>query len=624
MFRVVSVVFSLIFGGVFSGVGIFILLQTSVPMVQTWYEAREWIPVQADLITVSGDDSNTTARYNYRINGEMYQSDRVYLAEFSDNIGSYHQRLTSHLNNRIPVTAWVDPDNHRHALLDKEMRWGLLVLTVVFCSVFILIGLFVIYSGFKSKPKHRFTTPSMMAMRREWKARGKQQESFLTFLANRQEQLRQQQRQAGNNSGNSSQNWEKRKGWETAVIRSTAKRGAVSLWVFALIWNGISFSLLFNFLNSWDRQDYAALLVIIFPFAGLFLFYQAFKKGRDYKRYGIIEYEMDPYPGSIGGNIGGTIRINNLKDWDAEYYLEAQCVYSYISGSGKNRSRRESVLWAEKGVAKVSRTSNAVLLGFSFSVPGDEDLPEADTVQQGNYHLWRLRLTAELPGVNIDRSYNIPVFRTGELSKKHFHDISKDVERTRKQEKDELQAALARGEFDQTPLKRAVCIKKLGRGLQLVFPMFRNSGIALFGLIFGVGFSFATYSIVSSFGGAGGWGIMAGLFAIPFGVVAIIGLAVAIYLPFNSLRVRIENRQVRVMRTLFLFPVYYKKVGKHEVTSLSLKKTATSGQGVSKVEHYKILAQMKGGTAMTIAESLEGKEVAEFLKEYLQQKIRSC
>lgn len=165
-------------------------------------------------------------------------------------------------------------------------------------------------------------------------------------------------------------------------------------------------------------------------------------------------------------------------------------------------------------------------------------------------------------------------------------------------------------------------IEKRGRGLLLIFPMFRNMILAMFGLEFGGDFSFATYSIISSFSGSGFLSVFAYLFVIPFAVVGLLGVLVAIYMPFNNLRVRVENRQVVVLRRLLFIPIYYKNVDKRVVQSLSLKRIGSTGQGVNKVEHYKIIANMRNNEKMTIAEGVNGEDLAIHFKEYLYKKIK--
>lgn len=628
--RISSMLFGLLFGGVFSGVGIFISIQTWVPMLQNYYEVQDWQPIPARLLTIRGGNSETTATYTYTYQGKVYHNDRVYLAEFNDNIGDYHSRLQSRLRQILAsdsqtVKVHVDPDNPVFSVLDPTMRWGLFSLIIGFTAVFICIGLFVIWSGMFIKPKKRINPlPKVAELREEWKTtEADEKESFISFLQKRKSQvIEQEQISTGNTKREIHSDWKKRKGWEKEKIRSDAKSGALGIWLFTLIWNGISYTVAVSLLLDWNRRDWEALIVLLFPVVGLILFFQAIKKTLEFRKFGVIEYTMDPYPGSIGGNVGGNLTLYNWKNWEADYTVLLECVYSYVSGSGKNRSRIERIEWAEEGIAKAVLIPNGIQLEFAFTVPGN--LPEAEIEQTGNYYFWKLSVRADLPGIDLNRSYNIPVFSTGESTAGTYHDISKQAVRNNERENERTHYAIERGRFDETALHKSMRMKDLGRGLLLIFPMFRSKLITIIALVFGGGFSFATYSVISSFSGSGFFSIFAYLFTIPFAIVGFLGSVIGLYLPFDNLRVWFENKEVIVLRRWLFIPVYYKKVAAHEITSLHLKRKGSTGQGTKKVEHFKILANLQDGGTMTIAEDINGKNLAEQLKNYLMRRIQSC
>ena len=79
---------------------------------------------------------------------------------------------------------------------------------------------------------------------------------------------------------------------------------------------------------------------------------------------------MDPYPGAIGGHVGGYIQVKKLDYRRASeaqtLSLKLECIHSYVSGSGKNRSRRESIKWAERGRPEIENASEGVNLAFLF------------------------------------------------------------------------------------------------------------------------------------------------------------------------------------------------------------------------------------------------------------------
>ena len=59
---------------------------------------------------MSGGENETIAHYSDQFNGVNYNGDRVYVAQVSDNIGSYHNEMYSKLRRqlvaRVPVAIW--------------------------------------------------------------------------------------------------------------------------------------------------------------------------------------------------------------------------------------------------------------------------------------------------------------------------------------------------------------------------------------------------------------------------------------------------------------------------------------------------------------------------------------
>ena len=84
-------VFLFLFGLAFSGFGIYLLMDTSVPALVSWQEMKNWHPAGARLISVEGKENKTEARYRYEVEGITHESSRVYVAGFNDSIGNYHK-----------------------------------------------------------------------------------------------------------------------------------------------------------------------------------------------------------------------------------------------------------------------------------------------------------------------------------------------------------------------------------------------------------------------------------------------------------------------------------------------------------------------------------------------------
>jgi hypothetical protein len=630
--RALRIIPGLIFGLVFAGAGLFFLSQTAVPTWQDWYAMQSWQPAQARLLSVSGSENQTQARYRYEINGVTFDGDRVYVAAFNDNIGSYHGDLLARLSNQQrtgePVPVWVNPVYPEQAVIDRDMRWGLFALMSGFCSIFIVIGALISYASIASKDDgNRFRRLSLLALREEWNRRQRDpgfKDSFPEFSRYRIEEFQQEAK-----GGTKSIDWQTRKGWETPTIHSEAKKSVIMIWGFAIVWNAATSPLLFIVPGELDKGNYAALFGYLFPLVGAFLLYRAIVPTLEYQRFGKVFLEMDPFPGAIGGHVGGKVQVSRLAyntamDSSSQISVRLECVYSYLSGSGDNRSRNETIKWAEEGQPQLETAGQGVTLSFRFDVP--DNMPEADVDQTDAYHFWRLAVTAQIQGIDLNRQYNLPVFRTGKMSRFVRHDVSAQVLKRKVQESEVAKQAIARGDFDLPGLSRAMRLSDQGGEIRMAFPMFRNKVLTVFAGIFAAGFGFASYSMIGMTLKGGIFGLVTGVFGLPFFLVAIVASIATIYLPLNNLRVHIRRNEVTVLRRLLFVPVFKRHLAVTDISHLTIKRSGSTGQGVSKIEHFKVLAHDRNGKSVTLAEDLDGEDVAAHFRDYLAQRlnVESC
>jgi len=228
---------------------------------------------------------------------------------------------------------------------------------------------------------------------------------------------------------------------------------------------------------------------------------------------------------------------------------------------------------------------------------------------------------ADVQGVDLNRQYNIPVFNTAATSRFVRHDVSAQFAAQKARESEAAKISITRGNFDLPGLSRAMHLSQQGDLITLAFPMFRNKMLTGFAAIFAGGFGFASYSMMETSSAGGGFGIATGLFSIPFILVALVSTIVTIYLLFNNLRVTIGSGQVTVLRRLLFIPIYYRQLNAARLSHLTIKRSGSSGQGVDKVEHFKLLGHDQQGKSVTIAEDLDGEDVAGHFRDYLAQRL---
>ena len=177
------------------------------------------------------------------------------------------------------------------------------------------------------------------------------------------------------------------------------------------------------------------------------------------------------------------------------------------------------------------------------------------------------------------------------------------------------------GRLDLPGLTRAMRYSDYGGEISMAFPMFRNKLLTVFAAIFAGGFGFGSFQMIGMALKGSRFGIFVGLFSVPFVLVAIVASIATVYLLFNNLRVRIARNEVTVLRRLLFIPVFFRRLKVTDVSHLSIKSTGSTGQGVKKIKHFKLLAHDRKGGTVTLAEDIDGEDVAGHFCDYLAGRL---
>jgi hypothetical protein len=361
-------------------------------------------------------------------------------------------------------------------------------------------------------------------------------------------------------------------------------------WGFAALWNAISSPLPFLiYPEVVEKGNMLALIGIVFPLVGIGLLWWAVRRTLEWRSFGPAPVRLDPFPGAIGGHVGGTIDLNRSFDPHARFSLTLTSLHSYVSGSGDNRSRRESPKWQDSQIAHVTSGPRGTRLIFRFDVP--DGLNESDAAQEGDaYDLWRLNLRAELPGTDIDRDYEIPVYATGESSRR-LPAFSVDA------------AKAGQRSIDTDAVRSLVRLGQGTGGNTMLFPVGRNvvSGIA--GLLFGAMFAGVGWFLVTR---EDHW-FIGGIFGFVGGIIVLS----SIYHAFNSLEVIRDGGTLRTVRRLFGVPVKSGEMRRVDFVRFKKKSSMSSQSGSRHVMYYTLYAIDDSGKKLTVGEGFKGASQAE-------------
>ena len=564
-------IFTSLFALPFAGVGVWMLWLVSSSLMDAW-EMRDWLPAEAQVIsagytTSSGDDSDTYeayAQYRYYWNGQTFTGDRVSIGSGGDNIGDYQtetgNRLRAAQQSGRPITVYVNPEQPSEAIVNRDLRWSMVGFKSIFVLVFGGVGFGLLFAALRAPKAKDVTLPRY-----------------------------------------ADQPWLLNDKWQTDTIRSDSKAAMWGAWVFAAIWNLVSAPLPFVLFDEvTNKQNYIALVGLLFPLVGIGLLWWAISRTLEWRRFGPAPFTMDPFPGAIGGHVGGAIDLNLPFDPQARLQLTLTNLYSYESGSGKNRSRKEKAKWQDKLVAHAQPSSSGTRLTFRFDVPGELD--ESDAQQEDkSYHLWRLNLKADLAGPDIDRDYEIPVYATAAESRW----VSAHAARNARSEQNRI---------DDAAVIKAVDIRSGAGGREIFYRMGRNLGSSLGGFIIG--------GIFTSIGGFlmvhEGHLIFGGIFGLVGSTIAIASL----YMMFNSLEVAQDGMSIKTTRRILGIPIKRRSMRRDSFVKFSRNSSMQSRSGNKHVMYYSISAVDHQGGEMTIGEGFKGDNEADAAIRMLSRELR--
>ncbi|GMR18855.1 MAG: hypothetical protein BMS9Abin33_1301 [Gammaproteobacteria bacterium] len=565
-----------IFGLLFFLVGAGFLFMSIIPGLYDGWRMQSWSSMQAQLlsaglVTVNSSDNDTyraEARYRYTVNGNDYANDRVSISSSADNIGDFQKtlgrRLENYYRNAKPVRIWFDPSRPGDSIVNRDIRWGLIGFKMIFVLVFGGMGFALIYFGLRGKKVN--TAPAV-----------------------------------------ANQPWLKNPDWKDGQIRSSAKAGMVAIWIFALLWNLISAPAVFQIMDIWQEKGAIVLVVLLFPLIGLGLLYWVIKLTLEWRKFGRSPMKMDPFPGSIGGDVAGSITLNMRYDPAQVYKVTLSCLYSYISGSGKNRSRSKKVIWQDSGYARAVMDTAGVKLDYRFQVP--VGLNETEDKDASSYHLWNLNLLAEMEGSDLDRDFELPVYATAESSKKISMLSSK-----------EQPTGVSFSTIDDI-----LPITRTGRMIQISYPIFRKPLSSVMMLIFGAVFSGSSLFLWAQAESEGGMlyfmSFMLYFMSFIFGLAGLGIVIVGLYMVFNSLLVTLDGQKLTSRRSILGIPVSDKIIDYDDVLSVKSKKGSTTQKGKKYEINYRIVAKYIGGE-VTLAESLNSYSKANQAVEYFKAHLR--
>lgn len=283
--------------------------------------------------------------------------------------------------------------------------------------------------------------------------------------------------------------WMTRPDWAEGKIKSFAMAQSYLYLFMGLVFTGIGGVVsCFAVPEAWKKHNDAALLVLVFPVAGIALLLAFINAWRSQRRFGNCVFELGQLPVPIGGVLEGMIETGHPLALEHELHLTCSCVRRVVTGSGKSRSTQEFVLWqSEKvysGRAKLAAAGpGQTEIPVHFKLPNDQ--PECCS-QAGESVVWRLEAKSKMHGPRFRVLFELPVFRVAEPAVTGADDFDPTAA---------LQAPMEEIRRDEVS---RIKLSDGPEGRDFYFPAARNPGSALFITLFFLVWSGIFYVLVHS------------------------------------------------------------------------------------------------------------------------------
>ena len=386
--------------------------------------------------------------------------------------------------------------------------------------------------------------------------------------------------------------WLDNKAWRGNRVSSGEKYGHWVIGGFALFWNLLTLPLYWQLDEIMARVpgEPQVLLAFLFPAVGVGLLWFSAVLFRRWRKFGPTPLVLDPFPGALGGHVGGWVETRIPFDREHRYAVTLSCLKSAVTGSGKDRKRSESVKWQTDGLCHTERGGSGTLLRFRFDVPAG--LPATDMHKSGSYFLWRATITAELDGPDFDRSFEIPVFPTAERS--GIDEGTEDHAATQ--------------DLAMEGVESVAEITAIPGGVEAWYPPWQRPAQGIFAALAGLFFGGAGVAV----GFADDGGIMIPfIFTLVGGLILLYGLW---YLG-KALMVAVTAQELRCRRYLFGYPLFTRKLHRADLVGLEIHEGATLSSGNRTTVFYQLCALGRDGQTLPLGERLTSRAEAELLKE---------
>lgn len=384
--------------------------------------------------------------------------------------------------------------------------------------------------------------------------------------------------------------WLWQKDWASGRVDDASRMTLWTSWAFALLWNLVSIPTGYAGVRAALYEgNKAGMFALLFPLVGAGLLVWALRTTLRFQKYGTSRFELSTIPGVIGHTIAGSVRVGAVLESPEGFYTTLSCIRR-ITTRGKDSSTTESILWQEdrhiRGEQSRDASGMTTRIPIAFRIPPDAQ--PCDSSNPNDRTLWRLKLSASVPGVDYASVFEVPVFRTAASDRP----LSNDEER---QTHDQLIPT----DYRQ-PAGSRIAVTANVRGVEIYFPAARNLGAATGVTLFTALWIAIVWFLIQ---------VKAPLlFPIVFGLFGLLLIYGTLQLWLGVSRVTV-NAGVVAVASGYISPGSERSLTAPEIADIS----ATIGMQAGTTPYYDVVIVLKNGNKVIAGRSVRDKHEAEWL-----------
>lgn len=373
-------------------------------------------------------------------------------------------------------------------------------------------------------------------------------------------------------------------------------------WITALVWNGITgFAIVkggHNILNAFEENPIFYFFVL-FPFIGLWIIIDAIRQTLAWHKFGKIPVILTPFPGLVGGSCAGHITLPIATGNAKQAEVSLNCIRHSVSNSTHNNHRQHysKVIWQDQLSLKPEKYGRKTRLQFAFTPP--YKLPETEP-KSDDYHVWNIHIHIPLPGIDFDRSYEVPMEKADEASY-----ASEKI--TKVQSSPIIK-------HQDTKIGSVPQINKTRAGTQFYYGHGRSKGMAIALMTFGVFTGVFAFFFFDGF-----IDFLPTTTRLMMAFVGLISLSLfflGLFLVVNSLTVEVGLKGMSKQQRIFAY-LLEEKFNASDIVDIITEQNASSTSGNTTRVWFCLKLLTADGQKIEVGDSLEGQSYADEIKQQM-------